>query len=274
MNQAYWQLKTAQSLFGLPPQSLNAEQRERVRQLALRQTELERQVLNSDEARFVTIPDEALETAWHEIQRRYPSTEAFMADLAGQGMDSSDYAMALERELRVAAIMEQVGTTASEVSDADIEHHYQHHRAQYQRPEVRRARHILITINNDLPDHAQGSALAAIQAIAQQLRGAPEHFAQLALKHSECPTALCGGILGEVRRGQLFISLETRLFSLESGQISEPTESPLGFHLLYCEHIAPAHALPLAQVRTHIRRLLEQRARSHVQTIWLKQLSA
>jgi len=60
-------------------------------------------------------------------------------------------------------------------------------------------------------------------------------FADLALKHSECPTALQGGVLGIVPRGKLYPELDAVLFSLKVGAVSDIVESEIGFHLLLCK---------------------------------------
>ena len=61
-------------------------------------------------------------------------------------------------------------------------------------------------------------APAGIEAIRADLKGpaagSSARFADLASRHSECPTALEGGRLGEVVPGQLFPSLDAALFAL------------------------------------------------------------
>ncbi|MDD5462304.1 MAG: peptidylprolyl isomerase [Methylococcales bacterium] len=60
---------------------------------------------------------------------------------------------------------------------------------------------------------------------------------ELALKHSECPTALQGGVSGIVPRGKLCPELDAALFSIKAGEISEIVESEIGFHLVLCQQI-------------------------------------
>lgn len=99
-----------------------------------------------------------------------------------------------------------------------------------------------------------------------------ERFAVLAREQSECPTALQDGRLGEVRRGQLYPALDAMLFAMAAGEISGPVESELGFHLLLCEHILPAHALQFTEAQPQIRRILEERQRRRNQTAWIAEL--
>lgn len=269
---AYLELKAAQNLFGKPPTALETSEREHVRKMAARQFSLEARVLAAPEARDATVPPASLAAAMDEIRKRYADAADFHADLQHNGLDEAGFLDALERELRVEAILEKVGTRAAQVSDIDVELYYHYHPDQFRRPETRRARHILITLNDDLPDNTRAAAQARIEGIAARLARDPKRFEEQAMKHSECPTALQGGVLGEVPAGQLYPELDAALFRMREGEISGILESPMGLHLLRCDAIAAAAVLTLKEARGPIRTLLEQRRKRVCQGAWVKQL--
>jgi len=269
---AYLELKTAQSLFGKSPVELAADERARVRQQADRQFGLEARVLAAPEARDAMVPPVSLQAAFDEIRQRYPEENEFFDDLARNGLDHASFIAALERELRVEAILEKVGTRATQVADIDVDLYYHYHPDQFRRPETRRARHILVTINPAMPDNTAEAARARIEAIAARLNKSLKRFDEQALKHSECPTAMQGGVLGDVPQGQLYPELDAALFSMQAGQLSGVLESPLGYHLLLCESITPERILSLNQARAPIREMLEKRRKRICQQAWLKQL--
>jgi len=269
---AYLELKTAQNLFGKAPTELAEEQRAKVRHLADRQYGLEARVLRAPEARDAMVPQARLQAALDEIRKRYPEQEEFHADLARNGLDPAGYLDALERELKVEAILEKVGAHATQISEIDVELYYHYHPDQFRRPETRRARHILVTLNPELPENTAEAARTRSEAIAARLTKEPKRFEEQALKHSECPTALQGGLLGDLPRGQLYPELDAALFTLPAGQISGVLESPLGYHLLLCEAIEEERVLNLDQARDPIRTLLEQRRKRIRQQAWMKQL--
>ncbi len=271
---AYLELKTAQTLFGKAPSELAEAEREKVRHLADRQHGLEARVLRSPEARDTVVPEASLQAALEEIRKRYPEADEFSADLARNGLDPEAYLQALERELRVEAVLEKVGSRASRVSEIDVELYYQYHPDQFRREETRRARHILVTLNPDLAENTPEVSRGRIDAIAARLAKDPKRFEEQALKHSECPTALQGGLLGDMPRGKLYPELDAALFAMVVGQISGVLESPLGYHLLLCEAIQPARVLKLEQARGPIRAMLEQNRRRICQQAWMKQLQA
>jgi peptidyl-prolyl cis-trans isomerase C len=269
---AYLELKAAQNLFGKMPTALEADEREHVRKMAAKQFGLEARVLAAPEARDAMVPPASLDAAMEEIRTRYSDEADFHADLQRNGLDEDSFRDALERELLVEAILEKVGTRAAQVSDIDVELYYQYHPDQFRRQETRRARHILITLNDDLPDNTRPVAQNRIEAVAARLAREPKRFEEQAMKHSECPTALQGGLLGEVPSGQLYPELDAALFRMQEGETSEILESPMGLHLLRCESITPAAVLTLKEARGPIRTLLEQRRKRVCQGAWIKQL--
>lgn len=274
MNTAYLTLKTATRLYGKPPAALDGAERLHAERLAKRQFMLEAKVLASAEARDVTVPEATVRAAIAEVQGRYADAQTFYADLAENGLTLEEYTEALRRELNVEAVLEKVASRAARVSDLDVDLYYHFHREEFTRPETRRARHILVTINDHLAENTRAAARARIDAIAARLRKDPGRFEEQAIKHSECPTALQGGLLGEVKRGVLYPALEEALFALPVMALSPVVESDLGFHLLRCDAIRPAGPIPLAEARPKIRAQIESRRRAICQKAWLKSLGS
>ena len=269
---AYLALKAAQKLYGKAPAALAADESERVQNMAQKQFELEARILKAPEARDAMVPPSTLQAAMQEIRGRYENEDDFADDLSQNGLDEAEFSRALERELKVEAILEKVGTHAEHVTDTDVELYYQYHPDQFRRQETRLARHILVTINETIPENTRDAALKRITEIAKRLRKEPARFEEQALKHSECPTALEGGKLGDLPRGKLFPELEQALFELNAGEVSDVIESELGFHVLRCDTITPASVLDFAQAKSSIRRVLEKKRKRAVQQGWMKNL--
>jgi peptidyl-prolyl cis-trans isomerase C len=269
---AYLALKAAQKLYSKATAALQPEEFERVQNMAQQQHKLEARVLAAPEARGVMVPPSTLEAAMQEIRGRYPAVEEFNSDLEKNGLDEAAFAIALEREMKVEAVLEKVGTQAASVSDMDVELYYQYHPEQFRRPETRLVRHILITINEAIPENSRAAAQERIATLATRLAKEPLRFEEQALKHSECPTALDGGKLGDLPRGKLFPVLDEALFNLKVGEVSGVLESELGFHILRCDKITDAGVLGYDQAKLHIRKLLEQKRKRASQQAWVKEL--
>ena len=269
---AYLALKAAQKLYGKVPDALSPADFEHVQSMAQQQHKLEARVLITPEARGVMVPNSTLEAAMQEIRGRYAGEEEFVSDLARNGLDESSFAAALEREMKVEAVLEKVATQAARVSDMDVELYYQYHPEQFRRPETRLVRHILITINETIAENTSAEASKRIATIQARLTKEPQRFEEQAQKHSECPTALDGGKLGDLPRGKLFPELDKALFEMKAGEVSGVMESELGFHVLRCDAITEAGVLGYDQAKPHIRKLMEQKRKRVCQQAWMKQL--
>ncbi len=269
---AYLALKTSQRKYGKSPAALSPAELKQVVVMAQRQQLLEARVLQTTDARDVMVPPISLQAALEEIRNRYQSDEEFQHDLALNGLDEASYAAAMEAELKVEAILEKVGSRAEKISEVDIELYYHYHPEKFRRPETRQVSHILITINEAMVDNTRIAAHQRITAIAAKLQKEPQCFAQQAMKYSECPTALQGGVLGDMPRGKLYPVLDECLFRMQVNTLSGVLESPLGFHLLHCVAISPASILNYDQSIVHIRQLLERKRKLSYQQAWLKNL--
>jgi peptidyl-prolyl cis-trans isomerase C len=252
--------------------SLSAEELQALEPKARQSQALESLVLSSPEAADTMIPESRIEQAVAEVRGRYENTEAFIADLAGNGLDEATLRSALQRELIFDGVMQRVASRRQAISEVDERLFFEMHRERFTQPEQRTARHILITINDDYAENSREAARARIDKLHTTLGGDTKGFAALARRHSECPTAMQDGQLGAVKRGQLFPSLEQALFALPAGGVSEPVESDLGFHILWCERIQPERTVDFAQARGRIRQALEERAARDSQRHWIAEL--
>ncbi|HXV75924.1 MAG TPA: peptidylprolyl isomerase [Candidatus Polarisedimenticolaceae bacterium] len=82
-----------------------------------------------------------------------------------------------------------------------------------------RARHILVE-----------SAASAENLIKQLESGAD--FAELARRHSSCPSGKEGGDLGEFQPGQMVREFDDVVFRREIGKPHGPVKTEFGFHVI------------------------------------------
>ena len=268
----YLAIKLAAKLYRKPLETLADDQRRRVETVAAKQHEIETLILTTPEAASVMLPEASIEASLDEIRERYAGDEDFQADLRRIGLDAASLRQAVERDMVVEAVLEKVGAGAAAVSDTEVEIFWFMHSDRFRRAETRVLRHILVTINEQLAGSERPAARAKIEGIHARLLRSPERFAEQALKHSECPTAMNGGLLGSVPRGQLYPELEAVAFTLGEGTLSAPVESELGYHLIHCETINSERQSRLDEVRATIREHLEQQRRGICQKAWINSL--
>lgn len=264
-------LRIASERFGVAPTALDATQRQEVERIAKHEEALEVRVLATPEALQVSIPESQLKLAMDQVRERYESVDEFDQALTGLGMDEIELTQILERSLRVESVLELVASKAVRVNATDARLFYYLHPEKFQRPERRGVRHILLTVNEELQGSDAHTVEHKISDIAARLQKHPGWFAEQALKHSECPTAMNGGWLGDVPHGVLYPELEEQLYAMKAGEISMPVRTELGWHVLMCDQILPAGTAPLEEVvDSLIERLQEQQDR-RVQRQWLAQ---
>lgn len=266
--QAYLELKISWELFKKVPTALNPAEQDKLNKISVHQARIEALVLGAPEAAGVMVPLPTVETRLKEIQSRYPNRDDFLADMRAHHLSEAELMDAIHRDLRLEAVLERVSAAAGHVSEVDAEIYFRLHPAAFQRPEMRRIQHILMTFNS--PEE-KARVEATLRALVPALSDS-ESFAALALKHSQCPTALEGGVIGLVKPGQLYPELEPVAFALQVGQVSAPTESPMGLHLLRCAAILPGETLAFAAVRERIIERLGDARRHAAQKAWIQSL--
>lgn len=268
----YLLLKIAQTHFNKAPQELKDSELEKAEAQVQRQYLLEEKVLASAQGQQVYLPQATLEDAWLRVKERYEQPADFQRALENLQMTPEQYKAALERELRIEAILEKVSSEVAQVSDEEALEFYHRHPDKFALPEKRQARHLLITVDDNLGNAGELQVLRQMDEILSELDDKGSNFGKLALKFSQCPTAVEGGQLGKVPPGLLYDELDRVLFRMPEGNISQPLRSPLGYHLLFCEKIYPAEYKSFSQARDKIVEFLEDTRRSKVQRQWMKQL--
>jgi peptidyl-prolyl cis-trans isomerase C len=266
---AYHLLRGALEHFHKNISELNQKQYKKAKIVADKTFALESIVLSTPEARDIIVSESRLNKAIEEVIDRYTDHESFLQDLKNNGLDDEILRKALYRELLFDIVMGQITANIPKVSDIDVHAFYQLHKERFTKPEKRTARHILITINPEFSENDRMSAFIRIHGLSKKLQMNSARFGTLAKRYSECPTALEGGKLGELVRGTLYPELDTELFRMQGGEVSQVIESEMGFHILLCEKINKSITIPLSRARPRITQVLQDRQRKACQKTWL-----
>ena len=81
------------------------------------------------------------------------------------------------------------------------------------------ARHILVKTQADC------------ERLKSEIEGGAD-FADLAKKHSQCPSGKQGGALGEFGPGQMVREFDEVVFKGEVGKVHGPVKTEFGYHLI------------------------------------------
>ncbi|MGB0867070.1 MAG: peptidylprolyl isomerase [Granulosicoccaceae bacterium] len=134
--------------------------------------------------------------------------------------------------------------------------------------EQSKARHILLKLN---PLRDASKAEQELATIRKQIVGGDD-FAAMAHKYSEdYASAVVGGDLGWFGAGAMVPAFENRLKLLSPGQLSQPFESPFGWHLVELEDRRQAKA-STAERRQKAHAAIAETKRGKTTQRWLQQL--
>lgn len=119
-------------------------------------------------------------------------------------------------------------------------------------PEERRASHILIPVDQGATQDEVERARAQAQDLYTKTKAGAD-FAALAREFSQDPgSAAKGGDLGYARRGMFVPEFEQALYKLNPGEVSEPVQTPYGFHVIRLTDVKREARKPFAQVRAEL----------------------
>lgn len=149
-----------------------------------------------------------------------------------------------------------VGSTVTfllnaKVSDSELQKEYQDSIDSFRTPERVRVRHILIKTQGKPKEEAPKLKAKAEELLKEIKSGAD--FAELAKKNSEDPgSAVKGGELGFITRGQTVPNFEKAAFSLRPGETSGVIETEYGYHIIQVEEKQEAHTETFAEAQPQL----------------------
>jgi peptidyl-prolyl cis-trans isomerase D len=139
------------------------------------------------------------------------------------------------------------------ISDDELRRYYDENASRYTAAEERRARHILIKADKDMPAADRAKAKARAEALLEQVRKAPASFADLAAKNSDDPgSAAQGGDLDFFGRGAMVKPFEDAVYAMKPGEISNLVESDFGYHIIQLNDKRGGDKKTFDSVRTEI----------------------
>ncbi|WP_291987879.1 peptidylprolyl isomerase [Candidatus Accumulibacter sp. ACC007] len=128
------------------------------------------------------------------------------------------------------------------------------------------ARHILIKVNEVV---SEPEARHTLESLRQRIKHG-ESFADLARLFSQDGSASKGGDLGWIYEGDTVPEFERAMNALAPGELSEPVQSPFGFHLIEVLE-RRVQDVSSDRQRAAARQVLRERKRDEAYQDWLRQ---
>jgi foldase protein PrsA len=203
----------------------------------------------------VDLSDKKVDQKLEELKKQLGGEAAYERELKRTGLTHEQGREEALVAIAVDGLYKEV-TGDVKVTKDEVRSYYDAHKTQYQQPESREVRHILVE-KKPLAD----------QIYAQLKSGA--NFAALAKKYSKDPgSAATGGKLS-VSRGQTVPQFDKKTFELKKGELSQPVKTQYGYHIIQAlSDVKPASKTPLAKVEGSIKQQLEKQQKDEVMNKW------
>jgi parvulin-like peptidyl-prolyl isomerase len=207
----------------------------------------------------IDITDEKVEQRTEQLKKQFygGSDKRYEEALAEQGLTPEQAVDQVRAQLVSEALFNKV-TEDVKVSREEIKAYYDSHKTQYQQPESREVRHILV----------QKKALA--DDLYSQLSSGG-NFAALAKRYSKDPGSAANGGKLTISKGQTVPEFDKTAFELKKNELSKPVKTQYGYHIIQAlSAVKPASKTPLDKVDESIRQQLEQQEKNDVMTKWVE----
>lgn len=181
-----------------------------------------------------------------------------------QRTDQSVAGVVLERELKI------------KIGDDDAKKFYEEYPARFEKPEMIRASHVLISTkdpatSSDLPEDQKKAKLKLAEDVRKKAL-AGEDFAKLAKDYSDDPGSKENGGEYTFPRGQMVPEFEAAAFALGTNQVSEVVTTQFGYHIIKLSEKTPAKKITLAEVMDDLKEGLKAQEIQKQLPDYLKQL--
>lgn len=120
------------------------------------------------------------------------------------------------------------------LTNENLQSYFDKHRREFDGTEIHVA-HILFPVEATAGEKNRTAAQQRASEVLKELRTKKTDFAEAAQRYSSSPSRDMGGDIGWIsRREPMPEAFSKAAFALEPGQVSEPVETPFGFHLIRC----------------------------------------
>lgn len=242
---------------GLPPAAITQFKDTIVEKL------VERRLLdNAISKSEIKVSDSEIDSKLDEVRAEFAKAQATggeqvsLEQLTQQlGITAKELRESIAQSIAVEQLLEKRGV--GKVTDAEVRAFYDDNSEAFNRPEMVKARHILVRVDAGADEKAVEAKKAEAADIAKKARAKGADFAALAKEHSEGPSAPKGGDLGMFGRGQMVPEFEKAAFGLDAGAVSDPVKTQFGWHVIKVEEKKDAGVVPFDEVSDQLKKKMQ-----------------
>ncbi|MGE4358113.1 MAG: peptidylprolyl isomerase, partial [Candidatus Omnitrophota bacterium] len=198
---------------------------------------------------------------------KFPSEEEFLTALNVAGLSVEDLEVSFEYDLIIQKLFFDKFRNKISIAPREIEEFYKQHSEEFREPDRVKLKNIFIY-------KQENSSQEVMQKLDEISRLLEENipFEEVAKRYSEGSTAFKGGVMGEIKRGELSPRIEKIIFSLKPGEISQWVETESGYYLFKVDEYIPGNKLSFADAQSDIRNIIYKNKLDEEYNRWISEL--
>jgi foldase protein PrsA len=209
----------------------------------------------------IKVTDQEVNKRLDELKEQFfqGDDKKYEEELERQGLTEQQ----VRDEIRSRVLSEKIYasvTKSVKVTDQAIQAYYKKNETQFEQPESREVRHILV------------KSKAKSQDIYQQLQDGAS-FAALAKRFTEDEASKAEGGKMTAQKGRTVAPFDKFVFDAETGDLSEPIKTEFGWHVIeVLSDVKPKSVTPLEDVKESIKTTLLQQRQNAAMRRWVADL--
>lgn len=196
----------------------------------------------------------------------------FEKKIALENMSMHDYRALLKENIISLKCIEKEVNAKVIVSSSDLLRYYEKHRARFMEgPEKVLVMAIVMKLSsNPSLTEITDLKIRSLKVYSEITDG--ESFERQVYKYADESVKNLGGILGEFEKGALIPVLDEKIFSMKTGEVSEPIWTKDGVYILKIAKRTAAVYTPLDRVKTELQAKAYEEKREEAFNLWMKKL--
>ena len=225
------------------------------------------------QAKKVKVDDKEIQDQMEKIAKSFPNPEEYKKGLKEQGINEKDLKRDIGKNIAIRRLLDEKVTAAVKVDEAEAKKYYEEHGKDFDRPEMVKARHIILLADKGADDAKKAELKKKMEGIQAELKGGAK-FEDLAKKYSQDGSAENGGDLGFFPKGAMVKEFEDAVWSMKPGEVSGIVTTPFGLHLIKFEERKAAGTISFAEMKNDLIRGLESQKKGEAVNKYIAELKA
>ncbi|MCK4519407.1 MAG: peptidylprolyl isomerase [Candidatus Omnitrophica bacterium] len=218
----------------------------------------------------VVVDDKEVSGRMEQIKSQFADADEFKEALKSQNLTISDLKDKYREQIMIKRLIDYMVRSKVEIAPTEASRYYEEHRNEFKVPRQLMVKTILIRKAGENPE-SQAELQKKIKEIHKKIKEGSD-FSKIAREYSEDPSAVDGGDMGYIEKGQMMKKIDDLLFSLEPEEISDVIETGIGYHIFQVVEIKEAEVRPFKEVRLSIKeKLFQEKARDRMNE-WMNSL--